>query len=128
MLNMPFDIAIDPSSKSDAENGEKVVVQITEWPGPDSKLRIPVGKIIGRFVGQSLNDVEMQAILVHSGFPLYFEADVLAEANALPRDISPEEIAKRRDFRDILTITIDPEDAKDFDDALSYRVLEDGGC
>jgi ribonuclease R len=127
-LNMPFDIAIDPSSKSDAENGEKVVVQITEWPGPDSKLRIPVGKIIGRFVGQSLNDVEMQAILVHSGFPLYFEADVLAEANALPRDISPEEIAKRRDFRDILTITIDPEDAKDFDDALSYRVLEDGGC
>ncbi len=127
-LNIPFDILIHLNDLAGAQDGEKVVVQVTEWPGPDKKLRSPKGIVTGRLNDQSINDVEMQAILVHNGFQLYFSKDALAVANAFPARIPEEETKNRRDFRDILTFTIDPEDAKDFDDALSYRVLEEGGC
>lgn len=127
-LNMPFDILIRAEDLHDAGNGEKVVVLITEWPQPGGKTKNPRGKVTGRFQQQSLNDVEMQAILVHNGFSLYFSEEALAEMRSLPGEVTEADIATRRDFRDVLTITIDPEDAKDFDDALSYRALEDGGC
>lgn len=126
--NMPFDILVDHADLGEAGDGEKVVVKISEWPGPGGKPRNPKGKVSGRFQDQSLNDVEMQAILVHHGFPLHFSAEALTETRNLPVGIHEAEIALRRDFREILTITIDPEDARDFDDALSYRPLEDGGC
>lgn len=127
-LNMPFDILISLTDLAGAQDGEKVVVQVTEWPGPDKQLRSPRGIVTGRLNDQSINDVEMQAILVHNGFQLYFSQEALQVANAFPTSIPEEEVRKRRDFREILTFTIDPEDAKDFDDALSYRTLEDGGC
>jgi ribonuclease R len=126
--NMPFDILIEQEDLGDAGDGEKVVVHITDWPGPGSKSKNPRGRITGRFEDQSLNDVEMQAILVHNGFPLHFSVEALTDTRNLDVAISEDDIARRRDFRDILTITIDPEDAKDFDDALSYRLLDDGGC
>ncbi|MCF8238391.1 MAG: ribonuclease R [Saprospiraceae bacterium] len=127
-LNVSFDILIGLDDLAGAKDGEKVVVQVTEWPGPDKKMRNPRGIVTGRLNDQSINDVEMQAILVHNGFQLYFGKEALAVANAFPSRIPEEEAKHRRDFRDILTFTIDPEDAKDFDDALSYRALEDGGC
>lgn len=126
--SMPFDILIEENGLQDASNGEKVLVKVTQWPGPGSKHKNLRGVITGRFEGQSSNDVEMQAILVHNNFPLYFSVDALSETRSLPVEIPEEEIRRRRDFRDITTFTIDPADARDYDDALSYRKLEDGGC
>ena len=127
-LNMPFDILVGLGELAGAEDGEKVVVHVTDWPGPENKLRNPKGKVTGRLNDQSINDVEMQAILVNNGFQLYFSEEAHGIADAFPAEISEAEIAKRRDFREILTFTIDPEDAKDFDDAISYRKLKEGGC
>lgn len=128
MWNFPYDILISPEDVGEAADGEKVLVQVTEWPGPEKRLKNPLGRVTGRFAGQSLNDVEMQAILVHNSFPLYFPEEVLREVSPMEAGITAEEVARRRDFREVLTFTIDPEDAKDFDDALSFRPLEDGGC
>jgi ribonuclease R len=125
---MPFDILIEEKDLNEAANGEKVLVKVTQWPGPGSKIKNLRGIVTGRFEGQSSNDVEMQAILVHNNFPLYFTADALTETRNLPMEISEEEVQRRRDFRGVTTFTIDPADARDFDDALSYRKLEDGGC
>ncbi len=126
--NVPFDVLIPPDGTGEAAHGEKVLVQVFEWPGPGSRIKSPKGRIQGRFEGQSLNDVEMQAILIHNGFPLYFSVEALTETRQLPQEIPSDERSRRRDFRDIVTFTIDPEDAKDFDDALSFRPLEGGGC
>ena len=72
------------------------------------------------------NDVAMKEILLENGFPIEFPDDVMEEAERIPDTISEDEIKKRKDFRDILTFTIDPVDAKDFDDAISIRVLKNG--
>ena len=72
------------------------------------------------------NDTEMHAILAEYGLPYRFEPEVEAAAEAVPDKITPKDISERRDFRKVTTFTIDPADAKDFDDALSYRELEDG--
>jgi ribonuclease R len=125
---IPFDIYLPKEELEGIADGEKLLARVTVWPEPGSKYKSPKGVVAGRFKGESLNDVEMQAILVHHNFPLFFTEEVLAETAKLPGTISEQEITRRRDFRDVLTITIDPEDAKDFDDALSYKSLPDGGC
>ncbi len=107
-----------------ARDGDKVVVRIIEWP--DNPKKSPLGTVT-RVLGKTgNNDYEMQKILITQGFETEFPAEVLAEVAAIPEKISEQEIALRRDFRDVLTFTIDPEDAKDFDDALSYQLLENG--
>lgn len=120
MLN---DVFVPLDDLNGAKDGDKVVVTITDWP-EDSKN--PVGKVKHVLGRQGENNTEMNAILADFGFPLEFPDKVIKESEALPAVISQEEIAKRRDFRPILTVTIDPEDAKDFDDAISFQVLENG--
>jgi ribonuclease R len=106
-----------------ARHGDKVVAEITEWTKPDRK---PFGKIVKVLGKPGSHQVEMHAIIAEFGLPYEFPQEVVDEANKIPDTITPEEISKRRDFRKITTFTIDPFDAKDFDDALSYRKLENG--
>ncbi len=106
-----------------ARHGDKVVAEITEWTKPDRK---PFGKIVKVLGKPGSHQVEMHAIIAEFGLPYEFPQEVIDEANKIPDTITPEEISKRRDFRKITTFTIDPFDAKDFDDALSYRKLENG--
>jgi ribonuclease R len=120
---MLHDIFIPINDLNGAKNGEKAVAEITEWP-PEAKN--PVGRIKHVLGKQGENDTEMNAILAEYGFPLSFPKEVEHEAEAISDVILPEEIAKRRDFRDVLTFTIDPFDAKDFDDALSFKYLDNG--
>ena len=119
----PVDIFIPSESLNGAKNGDKVVVEITDWK---SQSRNPLGNIV-RVLGQpGNNDVEMQSILLEFNLPLDFSQEVENEADKIATIISEDEIAKRRDCRNIWTITIDPADAKDFDDALSLRKLDNG--
>ncbi|HVW94979.1 MAG TPA: ribonuclease R [Mucilaginibacter sp.] len=120
---MLHDIFIPAGELNGAKNGIKAVAEITDWPA-DAKN--PVGRIKHILGAQGENDTEMNAILAEYGFPLSFPAEVEREAEHIPEIISEEEISKRRDFRKITTFTIDPFDAKDFDDALSFRQLENG--
>ena len=120
---MLHDIFVPLADLNGAKDGEKVVVAITEWPG-DSKN--PVGKVTYVLGKKGENDTEMNAILADFGFPLAFPDAVEQEATAFGAQISPDEIDKRRDFRPITTFTIDPADAKDFDDALSFQQLPNG--
>lgn len=120
---MLHDIFIPLDNLHGAAHGEKVVVSIVNWPA-DSKN--PVGTVKYVLGKKGENDTEMNAILADFGFPLEFPKGVEKEAEAIPGEIEAEEIQKRRDFRSVMTITIDPEDAKDFDDAISFQVLENG--
>ncbi len=120
---MMHDIFIPLNDLNGAKNGVKAVAEITDWP-QDAKN--PIGRIKHVLGTQGENDTEMNAILAEYGFPLSFPKEVEHEANAIPEVISESEIAKRRDFRDVLTFTIDPFDAKDFDDALSFKYLDNG--
>lgn len=120
---MLHDIFIPLDNLNGAKNGEKVVVNIVEWP-TDSKN--PVGQVKYVLGKQGENDTEMNAILADFGFPLEFPKNVIRESEEISGGISKEEIQKRRDFRDVMTITIDPDDAKDFDDAISFQLLENG--
>lgn len=120
---MQHDIFIPGADLNGVKDGEKAVALITDWP---AGAKNPIGKITHVLGKQGENNTEMNAILAEYGFPLSFPAEVEREANEIPDEISGEEIAKRRDFRKILTFTIDPFDAKDFDDAISFRVLENG--
>ncbi len=120
---MPLDIFIPITKLNGAKNGQKVVVAITEWPQHSAN---PFGEVI-QVLGKPGEDrVEMQSILAEIDFPLSFSAAAEKEAKAIPGDIPGSEIKKRRDFREVFTITIDPEDAKDFDDAISLKKLENG--
>lgn len=121
--NMPVDIFIPLANLNGAKHGEKVVVKMTEWPEHANNPFGEVTQVLGK---PGDNEVEMQAILVENDFPLAFSKEVEAEAGRIPIEIPEEEIKKRRDFRQITTFTIDPFDAKDFDDAISYRRLENG--
>ena len=120
---MMHDIFIPMEALNGAKNGIKAVAEITDWP---AQAKNPVGRIKHILGVQGENDTEMNAILAEYGFPLAFPAEVEHEAESIPSDITKEEIAKRRDCRDVTTFTIDPFDAKDFDDALSFRILENG--
>ena len=101
--------------------GQKVAVRFLSWG-----LKYPIGEIVKVLGEPQRHQTEMHAIMLEYDLPEAFPPEVLAEAEALPRDIPPAEIERRHDFRDILTFTIDPEDAKDFDDAISFRVLPSG--
>jgi ribonuclease R len=120
---MVHDIFIPLADLNGAQHAEKAIAKITEWP-EDAKN--PIG-VITRVLGkQGENNTEMNAILAEYGFPLQFPEEVEKEAHEISELITEEEIKKRRDFRNILTFTIDPFDAKDFDDAISFQVLENG--
>jgi len=120
---MMHDIFIPMNQLNGAKNGIKAVAEITDWP---SDAKNPIGRIKHILGAQGENDTEMNAILAEYGFPLSFPAEVEHEADEIPEIITEQEIAKRRDFRDILTFTIDPFDAKDFDDAISFKRLDNG--
>jgi len=117
------DIFVPLSDLAGAKNGQKVQVAITDWP---EGAKNPVGKIINILGTQGENDTEMNAILAQYGFPLSFPPEVEKEANEIPEQISEEEVKDRRDFRETATFTIDPADAKDFDDAISFKKLPNG--
>ncbi len=121
--SMPVDIFILPENLQGAKNGEKAVAEIIEW-GPPSKN--PFGKIVQVLGKPGVNEVEMHAILAEYNLPYKFEEDVERFADKIPDSISDKELALRRDFRKTTTFTIDPPDAKDFDDALSVENLPDG--
>ena len=113
------DILIPKKKLKGGKTGEKAVVRITQWPSQESKNL--VGEVIDVLGKQGDNDVEMHAILAQYDLPYKYPERVEEAANKISAEITAEEIARREDFRDVLTFTIDPADAKDFDDALSIR-------
>lgn len=117
------DLFIPLESLKGAKNKDKVVVRMVKWEKGDKK---PVGEVVSLMKAEDVNDMAMKEILAEKGFPLSFSDDVLEESERLPDSISPSEIKNRKDFREILTFTIDPVDAKDFDDAISIRLLKTG--
>jgi ribonuclease R len=119
----PFDIFVPNKALKGAQNGDKVVVKIVEWP---SDAKNPIGEVTEVLGRPGNHNTEMHAILAEFELPFHFEKEIDDAANALSDTIPAEEYKKRRDFRDIVTFTIDPTDAKDFDDALSLRRLENG--
>lgn len=121
--NMPFDIFIPEESLNKAKNGQKAIARIVDWP---EHSKNPFGEILEVLGNPGNNDVEMNSILASFEFPLKFTSKSLKEAEKIPVEISQDEIKKRRDFRNIWTCTIDPPDAKDFDDALSLKKLDNG--
>ena len=118
------DIFIPSASLKKGKNGEKAVVKVVEWP--DTPDRNPVGKVIDILGAAGENDTEMHAILAEYGLPYSYPENVEQEALAISSDISETELAGREDFRGVTTFTIDPRDAKDFDDALSIRPIKKG--
>lgn len=117
------DIYIPANALGEAQSGDKAVVKIVAW---GEQSRKPVGEIVEILDARDTNDLAMKEILIESGFPLNFPKEVLAELDLLQENISKEVIAARKDCRKILTFTIDPADAKDFDDAISIRKLKNG--
>ncbi|MFN4147109.1 MAG: ribonuclease R [Runella sp.] len=107
----------------EAKDGDKVLVRLTQYPARSRRMEGEITEVLGK-VGE--NDTEMHAILAEFGLPYRFPEEVETEAEAISEVISPDEIARRRDMRGITTFTIDPLDAKDFDDALSVRYLDNG--
>jgi len=121
--NMPVDIFIPKEELNGAKSGQKVVVRLTEWP---EHSKNPFGTVVEVLGQPGDNDVEMKSILAEFDFPWKFPQKVEKEAEKIDRGITAEEIRKRKDFRQVFTITIDPPDAKDFDDALSLKLLPNG--
>ncbi|MRT92484.1 ribonuclease R [Ancylomarina sp. 16SWW S1-10-2] len=121
--NMPHDIFIPLAQLNGAKGGDKAIAQITEWP---KKAKNPIGRITDVLGKSGDNDTEMHAILAEFDLPYKFPEHVNEAAEEISDEITKEEIAKRRDFRNITTFTVDPADAKDFDDALSIQKLENG--
>lgn len=117
------DILIPKKKLKGGKTGQKAVVKITQWPTPDSKNI--VGEVVDVLGEQGNNNVEMHAILAQYGLPYKYPKRVEDAANKISAEISEEEIARREDFREVTTFTIDPKDAKDFDDALSIRTIGD---
>ncbi|HIY35211.1 MAG TPA: RNB domain-containing ribonuclease, partial [Candidatus Paraprevotella stercorigallinarum] len=117
------DIFIPTRSLKGGKNGDKAVVKITEWP---DNAKNPIGKVIDILGKSGDNTTEMHAILAEYGLPYSYPKNVEDEANKINPDITEEEIAQREDMRQVTTFTIDPRDAKDFDDALSIRKLNNG--
>ena len=122
---MPYDILLDAAEAQakGAKSGMKVAAAVDGW---DRKATAPRGHIVDVLGKPGDNETEMHAILTEFGLPYRFEPDVEKEAAAIKAAITPEDIKGRRDFRDTFTFTIDPTDAKDYDDALSYKPLENG--
>lgn len=120
---MPYDLFIPLEKLKGAKNGQKAIGKITDWP---AKVKNPFGEIIDVLGNPGDNDTEMHAILAEFDLPYDFPEDVAAVAEDISDKIKDTDYKERRDFREILTFTIDPHDAKDFDDALSLRKLENG--
>ena len=121
--NMPYDIQVPLEGIDDDAQWKKVAVQVVDWP---MHTDAPVGKIIDILGEPGENDTEMHAILAEFGLPYRFDPAVEDAAAKIPVKIEEKEIKRRRDMRDVLTVTIDPADAKDFDDAVSLQELENG--
>ena len=117
------DLFIPFGELNGAKNKDRVVARLVKWDKDDKK---PVGTIVSIMQPEDENDAAMKELLAQAGFPLTFPEDVLEEAERIPEFLDAEEIKKRRDCRDLLTFTIDPADAKDFDDAISIRKLSSG--
>ncbi|MCK5136826.1 MAG: ribonuclease R [Bacteroidales bacterium] len=120
---MPFDIFIPLEKLKGVEHGQKAIARIIDWP---SKVKNPFGEIVDILGFPGENDTEMHSILAEFELPINFSEEVEAAAEKIPDRITAEDIKNRRDFRKVPTFTIDPADAKDFDDALSIRPLEGG--
>ncbi len=116
------DLYIPMHELNGAKHKDRVVARLVKWDKDDKK---PVGAVVSIMEADNENDAAMKELLAEAGFPLSFSADILAEAARLNDTIDEAEIALRRDCREILTFTIDPIDAKDFDDAISFRKLGD---
>ncbi|MBQ2339835.1 MAG: RNB domain-containing ribonuclease, partial [Bacteroidaceae bacterium] len=121
--SLPHDILIPIDKLKGGHTGEKALVKVTSWP---ENARNPIGEVVDILGKSGNNDTEMHAILAEFGLPYRYPESVELAANKIEPGITPEEIAKREDFRNVLTFTIDPRDAKDFDDALSIRKVKEG--
>ena len=119
---MVVDIFIPLNELAGAENGEKVLVEMTDWP---ERMNNPVGRVVKRLGKPGDNNVEMQSILAEYDFPLDFPAEAEKEAERITQP-SEKDYEGRKDFRAVTTFTIDPADAKDYDDALSFRTMKNG--
>jgi ribonuclease R len=117
------DFFIYPENINEAKTGEKVIIEVTKWGDDDKKPEAKVVEILGK-AGE--NEAEIHSIIAEFDLPYRFPENVQRESEKIAEGITPEEIKKRRDFREITTFTIDPFDAKDFDDAISFRKLENG--
>lgn len=122
-VKMYKDIFVPINKIKKAEDGDKVLVRLTDWP---EKADSPYGKVVEVLGKPGEHSTEIHSILAEYGLPHEFPYEVEQFANQIDTSITEEEIAKRRDMRQDLTFTIDPKDAKDFDDALSFKVLENG--
>lgn len=117
------DFFIYPENLNSAKTDDKVVFEVTKWGNGDKAPEAKVVEILGK-TGE--NEAEIHSIMAEFDLPFRFDSNVLGESKQIDHGITKEEIKKRRDFRDVLTFTIDPEDAKDFDDALSFKILDNG--
>ncbi len=117
------DIFIPKEKLKKGKNGDKVVARITEWP---ENAKNPLGEVLDILGESGNNDVEMNAILAEYGLPYVYPENVERTANKISEEITEEDIIQREDFRNTITFTIDPKDAKDFDDALSIKQLDNG--
>lgn len=120
---MPFDIFIPLDKLAGAEHGQKAIAKITDWP---EKVKNPFGEIVEVLGYPGENDTEMHSILAEFELPISFPKEVEDAAELIPDKITDAEVKKRRDMRGVPTFTIDPADAKDFDDALSVKKLKNG--
>lgn len=120
---MYTDIFIPKNKINNAEHGDVVLVNLEDWP---KKADSPFGSVIKILGKPGEHNTEIHAILAEYGLPSDFPTEVEVEVNKINTSITEEEIKKRRDLRNVLTFTIDPKDAKDFDDALSFKVLDNG--
>ncbi len=121
---VPIDIVVDLAHTADAADGDKVIVEVTQWrsktyPNPEGKITMVLGQA-------GSHDIEMKSILINNGFNLTYPPNVLKETEFLPGEIIPGDMEARRDLRGVTTFTIDPDTARDFDDALSVEKLENG--
>ncbi len=121
--NMPFDLYIPTSKLNGARQGQKAVARVTDW---NPKSKNPVAEIINVLGDPGLHETEMHAILAEFELPYHFTEEVESDAERISASITGADIKERRDFRNVYTFTIDPADARDFDDALSLKKLENG--
>lgn len=120
---LPYDVFVPLAQLHGAKDGDKVVVEITEWPEAQKN---PVGTVIQVLGKPGDNDTEMNAIMAEYELPVAFPTKVLKASERIPMELPADEVARRKDFRKAVTFTIDPKDAKDFDDALSVRKIKNG--
>jgi len=117
------DIYVPMNKLNGAKDNDRVLVQLTKW---EKSSRKPEGEVLKIFTPEQENDLAMQSIVAEAGFSLSFSDEVIQFAKSLSEKIDAAEVAKRKDYREVLTFTIDPVDAKDFDDAISYQKLANG--